>query len=69
MTAVDSLLNSITFVVLTRSADICCIVIISVSSIFIDGELEGKMLVVIFILATTNLVAGNNGEKMQQLQL
>ena len=59
MTTVDSFPNSITFVVLTKIADICHLLIISVSSIFIiiDDELEGIMLVVaaIFIITTTNL--------------
>ena len=62
MTTVDSLQNSIKFVVLTKSADICYLLIISVSSIFIiiiiDDEHERKMLVVtaIFIPTTTNLI-------------
>ena len=63
MTTVDSLQNSIKFVVLTKSADICYLLIISVSSIFIiiiiiDDEHEREMLVVtaIFIPTTTNLI-------------
>ena len=57
MTTVDSLQNSIKFVVLTKSADICYLLIIFII-IIIDDEHERKMLVVtaIFIPTTTNLI-------------